>query len=124
MSGESSTAVPLFETSMNLPEMSSVRLRRSTWEHISDRHLEIHECVGVEGILETVKNPTQVLESKTKDEKRTFVFVSNNVNYGNENIPLNVPEKSVSITFGSVQTAYSKERASNSPVVWTPRNDN
>ena len=90
-------------SSTAIPAVSSVRLYTETMNHIGEKHPEVIDAVGLEGILGTVSNPTRILESRTNPEQ-ALVFVSDNVKYLDN--PLYVPVKLVEGTSARVRTAY------------------
>ena len=116
MSSESSNTNYWEVISTTIPAVSSVRLYPETVNHIGERHAEVVDTVGVEGILETVSNPTRILESGT-DPEQSLVFVSDSVKYLDN--PLFVPVKLVEGTSARVRTAYFFNCDSSVPqVLW------
>ena len=115
MSSESNETDDFLVISTVIPGVSSVRLYLETIEHIRERHPEVVDLAGVDGIVATVSTPTRVHDGNT-DPGETFVFVSDNVRYGNAS--LHVPVKWVDGTSGRVRTAIFKSGSSTSQVLW------
>ena len=102
-----------------VPEVSRIRLYRKTVEHIEERHPEVVDTVGIEGVISAINAPTRVLESST-NPAQAFVFVSDTIKY--ESNPLHVPVKVVEGTSARVRTAYFVSGPSTSAVLWELRN--
>ena len=114
MPSESNLPLNWRATLTSFPGISSIRLYTQTMEHIRERHPEVVDTVGEDGVIETVVNPTLVLEGNT-DQGKSFVFVSDNIKL--RRASLNVPVKLIEgTTSARVRTAYFKSGTPASPV--------
>lgn len=114
MSTESNATKDVIVTPTSFPGVSSIIIYPGTMQHIEEGHPEVATEAGIDGVVETVSNPTKVLES---NRPNSLVFVNNNVKY--VNAVLNVPVQLVGDNSARVVTAYYKSRKSTSSVVWS-----
>ena len=98
-----------------LPDVSVVRIYATGVAHIGKNHPEVLDSAGMEGIVDTIRNPTQILEGKPRQEKGTYVYVSDNVTYKEH--PLNVMVKVVQEGSARLRTALFTSD-NNARVLW------
>ena len=118
MSTDSDAPKEVISTGTNFPSLSSIAIYPGTMRHIEEGHPEVVTNAGIDGIIETVKNPTTVFEG---NRPNSLVFVNNDIKY--YNAVLNVPVQQVEDATGRVATAYYKSRETTSPVVWSSDDD-
>ncbi len=109
----------LIETNL-IPQLTTVRFYEETWVTLRGKHSEFTAESQKKDIVNAVRIPTEVYDSKTRPGK-SFVFVDRKSTYmGNA---LVVPVSVVEGTSGRVQTAYYRGTAYNSPLLWKTKDE-